>query len=99
MARICGKGAAGSTREKRDQFASHPPQEAAGEEAHLVRVMPNTPCLVGASASAMCLGGAATEEDGEVVRALFAAVGTIVKARAGPGSSRVQGSGFKVQVF
>lgn len=44
--------------------------------------MPNTPCLVGASASAMCLGGAATEEDGEAVRTLFAAVGTIVKVRA-----------------
>ena len=47
-----------------------------------IRVMPNTPCLVGASASAMCLGGAATEEDGEAVRTLFAAVGTIVKVRA-----------------
>lgn len=54
-------------------------KEAAGEDAHLIRVMPNTPCLVGASASAMCLGGAASEEDGEAVRTLFAAVGTIVK--------------------
>lgn len=52
---------------------------AAGDDAHLIRVMPNTPCLVGASASAMCLGGAATEEDGEAVRTLFAAVGTIFK--------------------
>ena len=65
---------------------SHPPnlrrQDAAGEKAHLIRVMPNTPCLVGASASAMCLGGQASEEDGEAVRTLFDAVGTIFKVLA-----------------
>ena len=44
-------------------------------------MMPNTPCLVGASASAMCLGGQASEEDGEAVRTLFDAVGTIFKVR------------------
>ena len=38
-------------------------------------VQPNTPCLVGESASAMCLGGKATDADGDVVQALFAAVG------------------------
>ena len=37
-------------------------QEAAGEDIRLVRVMPNTPCLVGETASAMCLGGTASEE-------------------------------------
>ena len=58
-------------------------QDAAGERAHLIRVMPNTPCLVGASASAMCLGGHASEEDGEAVRTLFDAVGTIFKVRGG----------------
>jgi pyrroline-5-carboxylate reductase len=31
--------------------------EAAGPEARVVRVMPNTPCLVGETAAAMCLGG------------------------------------------
>jgi pyrroline-5-carboxylate reductase len=31
--------------------------EAAGPEAHVVRVMPNTPCLVGETAAAMCVGG------------------------------------------
>jgi pyrroline-5-carboxylate reductase len=31
--------------------------EATGPDAHIVRVMPNTPCLVGETAAAMCLGG------------------------------------------
>jgi hypothetical protein len=31
--------------------------EAAGPKARVVRVMPNTPCLVGETAAAMCLGG------------------------------------------
>lgn len=51
--------------------------EAAGAGARIVRVMPNTPCLVGETAAAMCLGGAATEGDAADVRALFAAVGVI----------------------
>jgi pyrroline-5-carboxylate reductase len=54
-------------------------QEAVGGEVKLIRVMPNTPCLVGETASAMCLGGSATEDDAEIVRALFSSVGTIFK--------------------
>lgn len=54
-------------------------QEAAGEDIRLVRVMPNTPCLVGETASAMCLGGTAGDEDAEEVRALFSSVGRIVQ--------------------
>ncbi len=46
-----------------------------GHEHRLVRVMPNTPCLVGASASAYCLGGAATAEDGQLVCELLSGVG------------------------
>lgn len=46
-----------------------------GPAQRLVRVMPNTPCLVGASASAYCLGGAATSDDGKLVSRLLAAVG------------------------
>ncbi|KAK9810248.1 hypothetical protein WJX72_007313 [[Myrmecia] bisecta] len=54
-------------------------KEAAGDDKHLIRVMPNTPCLVGETAAAMCLGGRATEEDGNVVEKLFSAVGSIFK--------------------
>ncbi|MFW6125303.1 MAG: pyrroline-5-carboxylate reductase [Pirellulales bacterium] len=46
-----------------------------GAHRRIVRVMPNTPCLVGASASAYCLGGSAGEEDGRLVHELLSAVG------------------------
>jgi pyrroline-5-carboxylate reductase len=46
-----------------------------GQARRLVRVMPNTPCLVGASASAFCLGGAATRDDARMVADLLSAVG------------------------
>lgn len=48
---------------------------ALGSDRRLIRVMPNTPCLVGASASAYCLGGTATDEDGRLVSELLGAVG------------------------
>ena len=44
-------------------------------EARLVRVMPNTPCLIGQSASGYCLGPRATPADGQLVAQLFGAVG------------------------
>jgi pyrroline-5-carboxylate reductase len=44
----------------------------------LVRVMPNTPCLVGASASAYAAGPAATADDVRLVDRLFNAVGRAV---------------------
>lgn len=47
----------------------------AGGDRRLVRVMPNTPCLVGETASAMCLGSKATDTDADLVRTLFSAVG------------------------
>lgn len=46
-----------------------------GRDARLVRVMPNTPCLVGASAAAFAAGPAATADDVGLVRKLFDAVG------------------------
>jgi pyrroline-5-carboxylate reductase len=49
--------------------------EGLGSERRLVRVMPNTPCLVGASASAYAPGPAATAEDVLLVDRLLNAVG------------------------
>jgi pyrroline-5-carboxylate reductase len=46
-----------------------------GEGARLIRVMPNTPCLVGQGASGYCLGPGATEADGALVGRLLGAVG------------------------
>jgi len=46
-----------------------------GPARRLVRVMPNTPCLVGASASAYSLGGSATRDDALVARGLLESVG------------------------
>jgi len=46
-----------------------------GSERRLIRVMPNTPCLVGASASGYSPGGTATAEDVAIVDRLFKAVG------------------------
>ncbi len=49
-----------------------------GEKTRLVRVMPNTPCLVGASASGFAIGGGATPEDAALVEQLLSAVGVAV---------------------
>ncbi len=49
--------------------------EVLGPDVKLVRVMPNTPCLVGHGACGFCLGQNATEEDGKVVEELLGAVG------------------------
>jgi pyrroline-5-carboxylate reductase len=49
----------------------------------LVRVMPNTPCLVGASASAYCPGESATAEDVALVEQLLKAVGLAVRLPEG----------------
>jgi pyrroline-5-carboxylate reductase len=49
--------------------------------ARVVRVMPNTPALVGASASAYALGKEARTEDGELVKLLFSAVGVAYQVK------------------
>ena len=45
----------------------------------IIRVMPNTPCLVGHGAAAFCLGEGANETDGETVRKLLEATGVVVE--------------------
>lgn len=49
-----------------------------GNDVRLVRVMPNTPCLLGAGASAYALGGTATPEDGKLVEQMLSTVGRAV---------------------
>jgi pyrroline-5-carboxylate reductase len=49
--------------------------EEVGGTSRLVRVMPNTPCLLGASASAYSPGSGASSEDVDLVDRLFNAVG------------------------
>lgn len=43
--------------------------------SRVVRVMPNTPALIGAAASGFALGKHATKSDGDLVQRLFSAVG------------------------
>lgn len=52
---------------------------ALGERVRLVRVMPNTPCLVREGASGFCLGPQATREDAALVRRLLESVGIAVE--------------------
>jgi pyrroline-5-carboxylate reductase len=47
-----------------------------GDAVRLVRVMPNTPCLIGEGACGYCLGDRAAQADGELVGKLLQAVGT-----------------------
>ena len=49
--------------------------DSLGNSTRLVRVMPNTPCLVGASAAGYAAGSAATADDVALVGRLFGAVG------------------------
>lgn len=56
-------------------------QTSSGGKARCIRVMPNTPCMVGQTAAAMCLGEKATAADGELVSKLFNAVGRIYQVQ------------------
>lgn len=57
--------------------------KAAFGTERMIRVMPNTPCLIGAGASAFARGGGATEGDGELVGRLMQAVGTAMEVEEG----------------
>ena len=50
-----------------------------GAEVRLVRVMPNTPCLIGRGACGYSLGENATPDDGNLARQLLQAVGIAVE--------------------
>lgn len=51
-------------------------ERALGPSARVVRVMPNMPLQVGMGASVVSKGASATDADAELVRSLFAALGT-----------------------
>lgn len=52
-----------------------------GTGARIIRVMPNTPALVGASASAFAVGQAARAEDAALVQRLLLAVGVAYQVK------------------
>lgn len=54
-------------------------EDMVGKDRRIIRVMPNTPCLVGAGAAAFSAGKKATREDRETVRILLEAVGLAVE--------------------
>lgn len=56
-------------------------EKAAGERFRIIRVMPNTPALVLAGASAFALGTRATEEDAETAQKIFGSVGIAVRLK------------------
>lgn len=51
---------------------------ALGEGARVIRVMPNTPCQVGAGISAICLGAGAEEGDDALAWRLFGSIGMCI---------------------
>lgn len=55
--------------------------ETAAPGNRFIRVMPNTPALVGASASAYALGSAATPTDGKTAQALLGSVGIALEVK------------------
>lgn len=54
-------------------------EEALGGETRVVRVMPNTPALVGTGATAICAGQHASADDLECVEAIFTQAGLVVR--------------------
>jgi pyrroline-5-carboxylate reductase len=52
-----------------------------GADARVIRVMPNTPALVGESATGFALGKSATAADAELAKKLFSAVGVAFQVK------------------
>ncbi|GBD36130.1 Pyrroline-5-carboxylate reductase [bacterium HR36] len=58
-------------------------EKVLGQQTRLVRAMPNTPCLVGASATAYCANQTVGPDDLRVVEQLFSAVGDCLAVSEG----------------
>ena len=56
-------------------------EQALGPQARAIRVMPNTPALVGAGMSVLVRGRRATAADARLVAALFGGVGEVVEVK------------------
>ncbi len=56
-------------------------EAALGKTARVIRVMPNTPALVGASATGFALGKSATSADADTAKKLFGAVGVAFQVK------------------
>lgn len=57
---------------------SHAIRSALGQHARVVRVMPNTPCQIGAGAAGIALGAGANAGDDELARTLFESIGVCI---------------------
>jgi pyrroline-5-carboxylate reductase len=58
-------------------------EAALGEGSRVIRVMPNTPALVGEMAAAFSLGKNATDEDGKLLQKILGALGAAVQVDEG----------------
>ena len=54
-------------------------EEGAGENIRVIRVMPNSPALVGAGATVFCCGRWAKDDDAKLVETLFKSVGVVFR--------------------
>lgn len=60
----------------------------------MVRVMPNTPALVGQTAAAFALGEAAVPEDQAITKKIFSAVGLALEVKEKDLNGRLVGGGL-----
>jgi pyrroline-5-carboxylate reductase len=56
-------------------------QAVVGNHAHVIRIMPNTPALVGAGAAAFAPGESVTPADRELARSLLGSVGQVIEVK------------------